>query len=182
MADGYGGVGVQQQLGNGEADYVAAAQHHGVFAADLHAGLLEQAHHARGSAGHAEVALLAVGPELSHVERVEAVDVLLMGDGGDYLVLGDVLGQGKLHQYAVHGRIIVELVYAGEQLLFGRFGRKQDREVLYARFLAGYGLVAHVSGAGLVVPDEDYRQFGRPAVFLWKLSNLPGKGGLDGIG
>ena len=90
-----------------------------------------------------------------------------------------MLRQRQLHQDAVHRGVPVELIYAGEQLFLGCLCRKQDSEIFDARFLAGYRFVAHVSGAGLVVPDEYHRQLGRPAVFLWKFSDLPGKGGLD---
>ena len=59
----------------------------------------------------------------------------------------DVVGQRQLHEDAVHGRIVVQLIDQAQDFLFRGVGR----QVVVARFNAG------VFAAAALVPDVDLR-------------------------
>lgn len=68
-----------------------------------------------GVQGH-EQRLAALHRQLADVHGVEAIHVLLDGDGAQDALLVDVLRQGQLHQDAVNVGIGIELHHGLQQL------------------------------------------------------------------
>ena len=173
MGYGHGGVAVEQHLGHGEADDVAAPDHDGAFALDLHSGLVEHPDHALGRAGIHAVSLL---PERGDVGRVEAVDVLLVRDGLDHAVFVDMFRHGELHEHAVDRVVGVEPGDHVEKLgLRGLFGQT-DGGALIAHLLGVLAFGFHVRLARRVLTYENHgqmwcaaiggRQFGHPVRYV----------------
>ncbi|MNR23217.1 hypothetical protein D3C85_1402240 [compost metagenome] len=75
---------------------------------------------------------------------MKPVHVLLGRDGLDDLVRVHVLGQRKLHQDAVDGRVLVQDGDAGQQFGLGHLGRVLLFHGMQAGLFAGRDLVAHI--------------------------------------
>ena len=101
MADRHGCVAIQQQHGDGNAHDVAATNHNRVLSRDLHTVPIEQLDAALGSAGH-EQRLTALHGQLTDVEGMETIHVLLDGDGTEDSLLVDVLGERELDEDSVY--------------------------------------------------------------------------------
>ncbi len=106
-------VFAQQQLRHRLADDVRAADHDGAQARKVAQPVPQQHQAAERGAGHDA---LAAGRQQADIGQVKAVDILGRIDGGDDRVLVDLVGQGQLHQDAVHRRIGIELVDQRQQL------------------------------------------------------------------
>ena len=158
VADGHGGVALEQQERHRLADQVAAPDHDGAGALELDAGGVEQAHdaerRARAQAG-------VPRDQAGLVQRVQAVDVLGRIDGVEDRRGIDVRRQRQLDENAVGIAARVELLHQLEQLVL-RGGRRQlVRDRRDAALGAGLALVAHVGRRGGVVADQHGRQPGR---------------------
>ena len=73
--------------------------------------------------------------QLAHVHGVEAVHVLFRGDIVKHFFSIYVPGQGGLHQYAVHLRVVVEVVDGLYDPGLGRIGRQAHGHLTHADFL-----------------------------------------------
>ena len=113
MADGDGGVRLQEQQRHRLADRVAAADHHRVLAAQVDAGASRSASCSRTACtGGSPAGPVISSPALS--DR-EAVDVLA-GEIASITLCGSMCArQRHLHEDAVDGRIGVQRVDALEQ-------------------------------------------------------------------
>ncbi len=136
----------------------------------------EQLLNAVGRAGEETGASL---DDSSHVFRVEGVDILQGVHGQEDAVFVALLGQGQLHQDAVYGRIVVEVVDRVQEL-FGRGGGAQFVQFAAdAAFFAGLALVAYVDLTGRVLAHQDRGQAGDHARLLRELGHLLGSLALD---
>jgi len=125
-----------------------------------------------GVAGN-EGCLEFAGAKLADIDEVEAVDILLRRDGLDDLAGIDMGGKRQLHQYAVDGRIGIELADDLQQSLFGRVGRQRVLERMKAAFLGGAGFGGDIDLACRILADDDHRQTGLPPALA---SQLRGQG------
>lgn len=107
VADGDGSIGILEEVRDGRADDIGAAENNGKLASGVYASLLEEDHDSLGSAGGKERLASALG-KLADVEGAKAVDILLgrdsLGDGK----LVEVLGDGELDEDAVNVGVVVE--------------------------------------------------------------------------
>ena len=67
---------------------------------------------------------------------MQAVRVLLRGDLLQNTVSIQVLGQGKLHNIARAGRVVIELINLGFKLFLGDLGRQIHTDRVNANFRA----------------------------------------------
>jgi hypothetical protein len=107
---------LQQHQRHGFAHNVAAADDHGVFAAQVVADAVE----------HLHAAVRRAGPKTGHARHqgtgtgdVKAVHVLGRADGFDHLLRVDVCGQGQLHQDAVDRWVVVQCFDSSQQIGLG---------------------------------------------------------------
>ena len=102
---------------------------------------------------------------------MEAVDILVRVDGVDDGLFLDVIGQGQLHQDAVHRPIGIQF---GDEIEQVRLARVDVQSVLEALHAAGDGLLALVADidlAGGILADENDGEAGRQAVGLFQGAN-----------
>src|SRR5699024_10942020 len=114
-------VFAQQQIGQWFADDVGATDNDDMLTIEVETGRLQQHDAAQRRTWHQRV---AAGPGADNVEYVKAVDVLVCGDGGQHSLVGDVRGQGQLHENAVNFGVAVQRRNECQQLLFRRVRRQ----------------------------------------------------------
>ncbi len=106
MANGYGGASIVAFLNedgrHGFADDIAAAKNNGFGAGNRDAATEQQFVDARRGAG-AKAGIVAKH-EFANIDGIEAIDVLLRGDGSINFGFGNVFGQRRLHQNSMNGR------------------------------------------------------------------------------
>jgi hypothetical protein len=81
MADGDGGIGSVQELGNGTTNDVASAKNYGVLASNFNTGLLQQGNNTLRGARCEDGCTTTLG-KLADVAGTKAVNILLVGDSG----------------------------------------------------------------------------------------------------
>ncbi len=86
----------------------------------------------------------------------EAIHILRRGNGGDDRIRIQVLGQRELHQNAMHGGVIVEILNNGEQFRLGSLAGELVLEGGHAGLNRGSGLVADVDFGRRIVPDQNH--------------------------
>ena len=155
MHDGHGGVAPLQEHRGGDADDVGAAHDDGFLARDLDPRALQELDApARGARD--EEGLPAALRETPGVERVESVDVLLVGDGAEDALLVDVVGHRELHQDAVHVRVGVVVGDHLEDLLLGGVAGEVGAEGVDAGLGARLLLRVDVRLGILALADEHH--------------------------
>jgi hypothetical protein len=163
----------------GLADDVGAPDDDGVAALEGDVVEAQGLHDAGGRAG-------ATGrqPEVEapHVDRVEAVDVLVRIDRCEHGVAVDLIGERQLHEDAVHGVVGVELPDGAEHGLLRRLPRQAHHPPGQAERLRGLLLLRHVDLRGGVVADEKGDQAGRPARALRESGGATARALLDALG
>lgn len=92
---------------------------------------LQQLNAAPGSARHVQ-GVPAPHGQHAYVERVEPIHVFLNGNGLQHTLLVDVLGQGQLHEDAVHRGVLVVLAHHLQHLLFCERGAARAVEACAA--------------------------------------------------
>ncbi len=160
VAQGDRGVFLQQHQRHGLADDVAAANHHGMLAAQIVADAVQ----------HLHAAIRRAGPEarLAHHQGAGAGDVETVhvfcrcNRFNDFLRI-NVRGQRQLHQDAVDGGVLVERFHARQQFGFGQGGGVLLQHRVQAGVMAGLDLVAHIDLAGRVFADQHHGQTRRDA-------------------
>lgn len=155
MAKRDGGIGpfAGKQQRHGFADNVAAADDNGALAGRLDATAAQQLHNTRRRTGHKRV---LAKQKLAERNRMEAVDVLLRGNGTDDLLLVEATRQRKLNQDAVHARILIEAGNGLQKGLLGRIRRKPNRKGRNATLDARPLLCRHIrNGSGIVAEKND---------------------------
>ena len=154
-------VRVQEQFRHGKPHDIAAADHHGALAGDLHACGPQHLENAFRGAGERAGLFL---PQRRNVQGMEAVDILLFVDGGDHLVLVDMFRKGQLDQNAVH--LVVEVQRRDDVQQFGLGDRLRlaDRGVADAHLGRSLGLARHIAHAAGVLAHEDDNQMGHTAI------------------
>ncbi len=161
MADGDGGVLVEQQQRDGLAHDVAAPHHDRALAGDGNPVALQHLDDARGRAGARS---RQPGHQGADIAGMEAVDVLFGGDGQQDALGIHLRRQGELHQDAIDIVARVELLHNGKEFS-GRdgFGRL-DAFRVNAEVFAGLDLVAHVDLGRGIVAHQHHREAGRTAI------------------
>ena len=161
MAQGDGGVGVQQHLRNRQAHDVGPADDDGPFSLGVHARGREQFQDALGRAGGHVRGLL---PEPGDIQRMESVHVFRPVDGGDNLRLADLPGEGQLNEDAVDFGVGIQRGNLLQQHRFrGGFFHHKGR-VLDAAGLAGLGFVPDIDDACRVFPYADNDEMRHPSI------------------
>ena len=97
----------------------------------------------------------AVEDKGAHVARVEAVNVLVGGDGLDDRLFVYLGRQGKLDENAVEFRVPVQFLDTGKDLLFRGVRRQFLDERVDARGGAGFRFLFHVDAGGRIGADYD---------------------------
>ena len=166
----HGAVLLHEHQRGGHADDVGPADHNRVLPFEIHPGALEQNDATLGGAGHEE-RLVALHAELTDVEGVEAVDVLLQRDLREYLLLVHVLGQRELDEDAVAVGIGVEVANNLKHvLLAGVLGHllvKRDDTGLVARLALHANVRLRVGAAA----HDDHGEAGSLAVLGHQLGH-----------
>ena len=154
VAYGDGSIAIlllHHQLSHWLAYDVASAQNDAFLATGLNIVMLQQGEDTersgRDETRHAE-------RHSAHVYRVESVYILAVIYCHGYLLLIDVLRQRKLNDESVNIIILVQLVYALQELFFGNILLITDEGRLESTLLAGQHLVFHIGFAASVVPYE----------------------------
>ena len=155
-------VRVQEQFRHGKSHDIAAADHHGALAGDLHACGPQHLENAFRGAGERAGLFL---PQRRNVQGMEAVDILLFVDGGDHLVLVDMFRKGQLDQNAVHLVVEVQGRDDVQQFGLGNGLGLSDRGIADAHLGRSLGLARHIAHAAGVLAHEDDNQMGHTAVF-----------------
>src|SRR5579872_5336819 len=151
MANGHGGVGVEQQHGYGLADDIAAANDDGFLSADRNVAALQNFHASGGRAGHQARALRG---KVADVHGMEAVHVFGGIDGEENFLGVHVRGQRQLNQNSVNIVADVESVNQFEQLGGGSGVRRRVLLAVNGNFFAGLHFAAHINFGGGIVTDE----------------------------
>ncbi|MCY1537644.1 hypothetical protein D9M68_731490 [compost metagenome] len=178
MADGDGGALGQQHHGHRLADDVAAADDHGVLAAQVVADRFEHLHAAVRRAGPEA---RGAGHQRAGAGHVEAVDVLGGRDGLDDLLAVHVLGQRQLNEDAVHLGVVVEGADARQQVGLAQVGGVGLERGLQAGFGAVVDLVLGVDLTRRIAAHQDDGQ-GRIHAAGLQRSGAAGHLGADGFG
>ena len=98
--------------------------------------------------------------ETSHIDGVETVHVLTVVNSFDYFLFGDVLGQGELHDEAVHVGIVVQFTYLGQQFFFGHVGFVANETRFETAYFAGFYFSSYICFATTIVSHQDSGQMG----------------------
>ncbi|MPM92222.1 hypothetical protein SDC9_139357 [bioreactor metagenome] len=157
MADGDGGAGVDQQHRHRLADDVGTADDHGFLASQINIALLEHLHDAvRGTRDETRCTLR----QGANVLGMEAVDILLGGDGFEHFLFVEMLRQRQLDQDAVNGRIGIQFGDLVEHHLLVDIAVIDDLFGMHADGQAAIDLVLHINLGGRVFADQNNHQTG----------------------
>ena len=96
----------------------------------------------------------------SHVDGMEAIDVLPIVDGLSDAPFVDVLRERQLHDKSVNVLVLVQFVNAGQQFLLRHVIFIADECRLETTRFAGQHFVFYIGFASSVVSDEDGSQVG----------------------
>jgi len=122
-----------------------------MLAAQLTAGIAQQAHAATGRARGEHIAALG---QAADVFTVKAIHVLERADGLQHAVCVDMRRQWQLHEDAVDRAVAVEPAYKGQQVRLGGVGGQAMFQRVDAHFLGTQHLVAHIHLAGGICPHQ----------------------------
>ncbi len=145
----------EQKQGDRLADDVRLADDHRFQAAKIVDDRLQQAHAAERRARHETARARRQPPD---IDRVKAVDILQRIDRIEHGAGVDGTGQGQLHQYAVDGGIVVQLLDQVQQVVLGDFRRQTVFQRAHAGLARLGQLAIDVDFAGRVVADQDHGQ------------------------
>src|SRR2546428_2256230 len=157
MADGDGGVVLQEEQRERPADDAGAPDHHRMTAGKRDAGVLDEPHHGGRRAGHE---LRLPGDEGAEVLEMETVDIFRRRDRFEHAPGIDPPWQRKLHEDAMHAGVGVQCCDAIEQRALGDVGAVPVHLGVHAGLLARTRLVAHIDRGRRVVPCQDHREPG----------------------
>ena len=146
-----------QQLRHGLAHNIGTPDHHRFKPREIPQLVLGQHDAALGRAGNQTI-LACCKP--ARIHDMEPVHILIWVDGIDNLVGIDLGWQRQLHQNAMHGWILVELVYQRQQFSLQCRGRQAMLEAFHARFNRLLVLVAHIDLTGRIFPHQHHGQAG----------------------
>ena len=177
MADGDGGIRLQQKRSHGLAHNITAAHHHAVLARRVNAVLFQKGQDPRRGAG--EIPGLPQMQE-AHILRMKSIHIFGRIYGPEHLARVQMGGQGHLDKNAVDGLVPVQRIYQGQKLALGGAGRETVVGAGDAALGAVLLLIAHIHRRGGIVPHQHHRQTGWPAQggasFPESLLYLCGKG------
>lgn len=151
MANGDGGVSLQEKERNGFADDVAAAHHNRVLARNRNAFFVQQINYPGRSTGDK---LRGANQQCAGILDMETINVFSGRDRGKYARFADVRGQRQLDQHGVDARVSVELLNLAKEGCLGRIGGECVQFGKNASHLAGTYLVSNVRPRGGVVADH----------------------------
>ena len=169
MSNGNGRVAVQGKHGHWLSHYVAVAHHHYLRALELHSHTFQQFNARRGRAGGQR---RLPQHQAAHVERVEAVDILVHPYVVDDRRVGDVLRERAQGQYPADRRVVVQPLHDLDDLLLGGLHGERLLDIVEPHRLAvPLHLLAVHPGAEIVTYHQGGYTHG-DALFL----QLPGRG------
>jgi len=174
MRNRHRGVFVEQQLQQGTADQIGAADDDGVHAFQRRMHALGQDDAAERRAGRERGKSAGETPG---VVRMQSIDVLGGIDGVDDRLSMQRFRQRQLHQNAMHGGIAIELSDQGQQIILRDVFRQYVLERCHAGGLGLLVLAADVDLAGGVAADQHHREPGRDPVLALHPRNLIGNAG-----
>lgn len=160
VADGYSGVGVGEEHGQGAADDVTASDDDRFLTFDGDVGATKDFHASGGGAGDEAGTL---GAEIADVDGMEAIDILLRGDGEEDALGIDMGRQGKLDKDAIDLIAGIELLDQGNQFAGRRSHGRGDQFAENTELFAGADLAADIALRGRIVSDQNRRQTGAQA-------------------
>src|SRR5258708_80854 len=153
MADGHGGVRVQQQQSQRLPDDIAASDDHGMFSGDWDFVAPQHFNNAGGCAGARG---RNVCDEISEIEGMKTVRVLVGREARQHPTVLDLRRHGGLHQEARDFPPFVEAADDGEKIVRREIGGRRDFLAMDAEFGASPDLVAHIDlGCGIVADEND---------------------------
>mmetsp|Transcript_21584 Transcript_21584/g.42388 ORF Transcript_21584/g.42388 Transcript_21584/m.42388 type:complete len:447 (-) Transcript_21584:40-1380(-) len=167
VANAYSGMSVEEHECRREANNVAASKNNSLLAGNLTAGLLEEHDGSKRGAGGVTAlkgqelaALLAkvltTTSQAAHVERVEAVNVLLHIDGLKNGGLVALSGQRKLNQNTIYILAGIEVTHDFEHLLMSASAGEKSLDGADSNL--GSSLFLHLDilgGVGAVTDEND---------------------------
>src|SRR6185437_8805954 len=159
MANGDGGIMVQQQQSHGLADHKASSDYHRAAACYWNVASEQDLHYSGWSAGHQGRTPCY---QISHVDRMEAVHILLRRDRQQDLLGIHLWRQRQLHKDAVNIVTAVPLCDCCQQLCRSHGSGWSNLFAVYANFLTGSYFVANVDLGGRMISGDDDGQT-RPA-------------------
>ncbi len=172
VADGDRGVAaapsLHQQGRQRLAHDVAAPAYRHVGAVGVVAVAYQQFDDAGGGAGREVGAALE---QLAQVVGMDAVNVLVRGDGFDYAVLVNPARQRELHQDAVNSRVFAVPIDGRKDFSFGRRAGQVNGIAEQSGLLAGSPFVGNIHRRRRVAAHQHHRQAGRHSVLLLHLDN-----------
>ena len=119
---------VQQKLGHGKTDDIAAAHDHRPLTLNGDTCRLQQLDYTFRSAGYRARLFL---PQCCHIERMESIHILLFRYGLYHLCLADMLRERELYKNAIYSVIPVQLPYEREKFILRNGLRPADGGVPY---------------------------------------------------
>ena len=98
---------------------------------------------------------LPFNEHIAQIDRMESVHIFGRINCHDYRLFVNVLRQGKLDQYPVNVRIVIERIDQLQQFLFSRIGRKTDSAVFYAYFPERALFSGNIGNGGRIIADKN---------------------------
>ena len=151
MGYGHGGILIEEEFCDRLAHDVAASHDHGVLAGNLRTGAPDELDNplrgARLDAGIPQ-------PERAHVQDMEGIHILGLVYGINDLGLVNMLGERQLHEYSVHGGILVQGIDMSEKLGFACALRQFHEARIHTHVRGRLHLVADVHLARRVLAHD----------------------------
>ena len=141
MAYRHRGISVEKEFRHRQSDNLASSDDHSPLSLDFHAGFFQ---HPDDAFRRARYGARLFHPERRHVERVEAVHVLVFRNGGNDFVFVNVFRQRQLNEDSVHSVIRIQFRNEFQQFRFRNVRRLQYRGVLYSHHFRCLGLAFHI--------------------------------------
>ena len=110
----------------------------------------------------------------SGIDRMQPVDIFFRADCVNHSLLGNLFRYGKLHQNAMHLRVVVERAHLVEKRLLRCIGRQAKLQRIHADLFCRNALIAHIDLRGRVFADQYNRQPRRQIMVRLKHANTRG--------
>ena len=135
-----------------------------------------QQHTALRSAGHQRCARArkVARRKASGIDRMQPIDIFFWANCVDHRLLGNLFRYGKLHQNAMHLRVVIERAHLVEKRLLRRIGRQAKLQRIHTYFFCRNALISHIDLRGRVFADQYNRQARRQIMVRLEHANTLG--------